>query len=62
EEHRRQILERNRRMLTPEFQQWLHQMEDRMREEGRAEMAERIAAIRSLAEQVAATPVILRPS
>ncbi|MCS7252306.1 MAG: CpXC domain-containing protein [Thermoflexus sp.] len=62
EEHRRQILERNRRMLTPEFQQWLQQMEGRMREEGRAELADRIAAIRSLAEQVAATPVILRPS
>ncbi len=62
EEHRRQILERNRRLLTPEFQQWLQQMEARMREEGRAEMAEQIAAIRSLAEHVAATPAILRPS
>ncbi len=62
EEHRRQILERNRRLLTPQFQQWLQQMETRMREEGRAEMAEQIAAIRSLVEQVAATPAILRPS
>ena len=62
EEHRRQILERNRRLLTPQFQQWLQQMEARMREEGRAEIAERIAAIRSLAEQVAAAPAILRPS
>ncbi|HXF70078.1 MAG TPA: CpXC domain-containing protein [Thermoflexus sp.] len=62
EEHRRQILERNRRLLTAEFREWLQQMETRMREEGRAEMAEQIAAIRSLAEQVAATPAILRPS
>jgi len=62
EEQRRQILERNRRLLTSEFLQWLQQMEARMREEGRAELAEQVAAIRSLAEQVAATPAILRPS
>jgi hypothetical protein len=37
-------------------------MEGRMREEGRAEVAEQIAAIRTMAEQVAATPAILRPS
>ncbi|MFN3929133.1 MAG: hypothetical protein ACK4OK_05815 [Thermoflexus sp.] len=62
EEHRRQILERNRRLLTVEFRQWLQQMETQMREEGRAEMAERIAAIRSMVEHVAATPAVLRPS
>ncbi len=62
EAQRRQILERNRRLLTPEFLQWLQQMEARMREEGRPEMAEQVAAIRSLAEQVAAAPAILRPS
>lgn len=62
EAQRRQILERNRRLLTPEFLQWLQQMEARTREEGRPEMAEQVAAIRSLAEQVAAAPAILRPS
>lgn len=62
EEGRRRLLERNRRLLTPEWLQWLQQMEGRMREEGRAEVAEQIAAIRALAEQVAATSAILRPS
>jgi hypothetical protein len=62
EEGRRRLLERNHRLLTPEWLQWLQQMEARMREEGRAEVAEQIAAIRALAEQVAATPAILRPS
>ena len=62
EEGRRRLLERNRRLLTPEWLQWLQQMEGRMREEGRAEVAEQIAAIRTMAEQVAATPAILRPS
>jgi len=62
EEGRRRLLERNRRLLTPEWLQWLQQMEARMREEGRAEVAEQIAAIRTMAEQVAATSAILRPS
>ncbi len=62
EAQRRQILERNRRLLTPEFLQWLQQMEARMREEGRPEMAEQVGVIRALAEQIAAAPAILRPS
>ncbi len=62
EEGRRRLLERNRPLLTPEWLQWLQQMETRMREEGRTEMVEQITAIRALAKQVAAAPAILRPS
>lgn len=62
EEGRRRILERNRRLLTPEFLRWLEQTEARMREDGQEAMAGRIAEIRALAEQVANTPAILRPS